>query len=608
MKHVALFVLVGSSAVSAPAAADPSLVLTREPSPRTLRMRPKTLAQKPTPPPKPKTPMPAAPTATATQPGPIDGLEGLRDVTVPLSFSVTAGYQVDGARLSDRAWLGGRPLPSLACSRFSPACPKVGTDFADLRAYGFAEGFLSTRGVGISSLETYFALRFQAARTITVPDFDLFGEPTTSAVPSPIATWFERSGLEVRSGWAEMRDFLPKRWRLSKLRVRAGSQYIYGPWILHLDGLHIAYEGPTVTMSLYSGTRHSDYTREQTDNRPVAGGASLKIDLRGLTTRIPISIRGEVMSLTKSTETGEENVDTSMVQVDWRPRRDIVVLGQMRGVNGDIANQRVEVRTRYKEVTNFVFDLSRRLIDDWRWDPSLVSRPTQPFSVPDKDPPIVIDTEARRYLDLGRVLPQLIFSARAGTLFRENIDVVGRIALATDEEDGSTPVPSHIQPYVEVGGGVEIRLRRQFAVGVSVLSRQQTERETPPVRVSDDLGPQPLPGPDVTMAMSDVTDSSLLGEEGFFELGATVKMTLGARRFSAMVEAYGRNTRYTHIYEDASDPLPARELHGGGRFTVDAWIGRRVKLFASYDVSTQLDAAPEISGYKSLRMMVTGIY
>jgi hypothetical protein len=31
-------------------------------------------------------------------------------------------------------------------------------------------------------------------------------------------------------------------------------------------------------------------------------------------------------------------------------------------------------------------------------------------------------------------------------------------------------------------------------------------------------------------------------------------------------------------------------------------------LFATYDVSSTLDTAPDISGYKSLRMMLTGIY
>jgi hypothetical protein len=124
-----------------------------------------------------------------------------------------------------------------------------------------------------------------------------------------------------------VKDFLPKRLGLSKLRMRAGSMFVYGPWILHLDGLHIAYEGPTLTAALYGGGRHTDYTRDQSTSRPGVGGASLRIDLRGITNAVPIAISGEYLGLTKSEETGQEQVDTALAQVDWRPRQDVVVTG-----------------------------------------------------------------------------------------------------------------------------------------------------------------------------------------------------------------------------------------------------------------------------------------
>ena len=568
----------------APVAAEPNLVLRREPV-RSLRMRPKKVAQKPEPAPRPKTPMPAAPNVSATSPEPIAGLEGLRTVTDPVSFSLQVGYQIDGARSTGRGGLDKNP-------------PTKGVDYSDLRSYAFGEAFLSTRGIGIQSLETYFALRFQAAQVLTVPHQNFFpGAPDdTKQVPSPIATWFEESGYEFRTGWAELRDFLPPRFGLQKLRVRAGSQHIYGPWVLHLDGLNVAYEGPTVTASLFSGTRHSDYTRgSQSDRRPLAFGASLRFDLRGVTNAVPIAVEGDYMELSGSDETGEDTVQTSMLQVDWRPRRDFVVLAQMRGVDGDVASQRVEVRTRYKQVTNFVFDVTRRTADDWRWDPSLLSRPTK------FDSAMMLDTEARRYLDLGPVLPQLILSARAGTLFRENIDIVGRAAIATDAIEGDDPVTTYVAPYLELGGGLEVRLRRQVALGVTVLTRRHTQRESPPEsdRIIDDNDAEPV-------AM--LPDEAVLGEESFVEVGTSLKMSLGARKFSAMLEAYGRQTQYTLAYRDAESPLPEDETHGGGRVTIDAWVGKRVKLFVQYDVSTVLDTAPDISGYKSLRMMLTGIY
>lgn len=565
--------IVGAVLAATPAAAEPSLVLTREPTPRSLRMRPRVLAQAPSLPPRPRPPMPVAPTVSATTAEPIEGLDGLRDVTQPVSFSLNLGYQVDGARPSGRAGLG------------SPA-PVPGRDYSTLRSYGFGEAFLSTRGVVYSRLETYFALRFQAARKIVTDGVDATGAERDVQVTSPIATWFERSGYEFRTGWAEIKDFLPARFGLQKLRVRAGNQFVYGPWILHLDGLYATYEGPTLTASLYGGPRHSDYTRDQTERRPVAGGGSLRIDLRGITNAVPIAVTGEYLTLTESDETGEGQVDTELVQVDWRPRRDIVVIGQIRGVNGELASQRIELRTRYKQVTNFVFDVTRRFSGDWRWDPSLVTRPTQDL------------TEAKRYLDLGPVLPQLIASARAGTLIRENIDLLGRVAIATDTVENDEPVNTFSAPYFELAGAFEVRLRRQVAFGFSVLSRQTVRpARLEGERILDEHGP-----------IDELPDDSELGEEGFTELGTTLKMTLGARRFSAMVEVYGRNTRYSILYRDPIAPLPETDVRGGGRFTVDAWVGQRIRLFASYDVSSALDTSPDINGYKSLRMTLTGIY
>lgn len=573
-----LAVALAVALARAPAAsAEVSLVLTHEPGPRTLKMRRKRAAAAPDPAPaRPRPKMPKAPRVSATAPEPIEGLEGLRDVRQPVSFSIDIGYQVDGARPTGRPGLG------------QPA-PVPGRDYATLRSYGFGEAFLSTRGVGLASLDTYFAMRFQAARSITTANPVAGMAPV--AVPSPIATWFERSGYEFRTGWAEMRDFLPDRFGLRPLRVRAGSQYVYGPWMLHLDGLYVAYDGALLTASLYSGVRHSDYTRAQSERRPVVAGASLRLDLSALASAVPVAVGGEYMTLSASDETGEGRVDTTLGQIDWRPRRDIVVLGQIRGVNGDLASQRVEVRTRFKQVTNIVFDITRRFEADWRWDPSLVSPRTAVIGT--------IDTEARRYLDLGPVLPQLIASARAGTLIRENIDLLARAAIASDLDSGDAPVNTYSAPYVELAGGLEVRLRRQVALDLSALTRQHTERETPPA------GQQIV---DIPGTIDPLPDQPQLGEQGFTELGTAIKMTLGARRFSAMVEVYGRRTRYTVNYRDALDPLPPTELHGGGRFTVDAWVGRKLRLFASYDVSSVFDSAPEISGYKSLRLMMTGIY
>ena len=118
------------------------------------------------------------------------------------------------------------------------------------------------------------------------------------------------------------------------------------------------------------------------------------------------------------------------------------------------------------------------------------------------------------------------------------------------------------------------------------------------------------------MAMPALTEplpaTGAQGEDGFTEVGSTLKIALGARRFSAQIEGYGRRIRYDKIYEeadpDAVEPIPTSGVRIGGRFSVDAWVGDRIRLFASYDVSSSLDIAPEISGYKSLRLMISGVY
>ena len=94
------------------------------------------------------------------------------------------------------------------------------------------------------------------------------------------------------------------------------------------------------------------------------------------------------------------------------------------------------------------------------------------------------------------------------------------------------------------------------------------------------------------------------GEDGFTEVGTSLRMTLGARRFSALLELYGRRTRYPAIYVDPILAVPASDVRGGGRVTLDAWIGKQLRLFAAYDLSSALDFAPEITGYKSLRLMM----
>ena len=556
-------------ALTTTAYADVKLTLEHEPMPRTLKMRRAAQAQPPamtvT---KKATPMPQAPKASATDLNPITGLEGIRDVKQPVSFSLSVGYQIDGARPTGKATLGG-------------TAPVTGVDYETLRSYGFAEGFLSTRGVGLQSLSSYFSVRFQAARRLAVaPDDTKPDEKVPLA--SPIATWFERSGAELRTGWAEVKDFLPKRWGLSRLRLRVGDQFIYAPWIVHMVGYHIAYEGPTVTVSLFNGFRRSDYTRAQEDTQPLTFGGTFRFDLRGITKDVPIAIDGEYLQLSDPA-TNQPTTASAQLQFDWRPKQDTALIGAQRWLDGKNANQRLEFRTRLREVTNIGVELMNRREDDWRWDPTLVER--------DRTDPI----EARRYLDLGPPRPQLLFSVRGGTLIAENIDLFARIAASNDQSNAMTPPQTFTARYLELGGAAELRLRRTVAIGASVLTRTTERKIENPITDTRNTA-DPLP------------ESAAMGDQRFVEAGLTTRMTLGARKFSALLELYGRRTHYAEAYVDPLLPVEPVDLRGGMRFAIDAWVGKRVRLYASYDVSSALQSSPEITGYKALRLTLTGVY
>src|SRR6185295_12759925 len=190
------------------------------------------------------------------------------------------------------------------------------------------------------------------------------------------------------------------------------------------------------------------------------------------------------------------------------------------------------------------------------------------------------------YLDLSPVLPQLIASLRGGTLIAENVDLLARATIAADPRDDSQK-SSFAPSYIELAGAAELRLRRTVAVGASVLSRQTERAELVGGPTTDvRLIAQPLPA------------SAATGELNFVEIGARARMSLGARRLSALLEIYGRRTRYPELYVDPTNPIDTSDIRGGGRISVDAWINKQLRLFAAYDVSSAIEHLPEITSYK----------
>ena len=154
-----------------------------------------------------------------------------------------------------------------------------------------------------------------------------------------------------------------------------------------------------LAFALYAAGVHRVMTRAHVE--PVSngnGGAELRLTRETLDAAP--SLGGEQPDLIVDA-TGRARQGARALGIGARlgPRKDVALIGRLRRINGKLANEHLQLRSRYKQVTNFVFDAIHRRDTDWRWDPS----------VPQSDPLI-----AKRYLDLGPVLPQLLLSGRAG--------------------------------------------------------------------------------------------------------------------------------------------------------------------------------------------------
>jgi hypothetical protein len=570
-----------------PAAADdtPTLRLSREPPPRHLRMRPRAAAATPASsgdaPPAPAGAPAAAKTSTDPYAASADSGGLVRDLNRPISVRFSMGYVVDGASLTGKPTHSGSTVEDY--------------DFRRLRAYALGEGTFSSRGVLLPSLSTYLSTSFQIASQ----QFEASPQQPNveRVVAPPIGTWFDRSGVQNRSVWAEVKDFLPDP-RLAPLRLRAGELYVYGPWVMHMYGATLAWDGKLTQLSAYAGSRVPDYTLVEVTDKDRSGivGASARVDLRALRRPIPFAFGVELLQFAARGAATDQASSHGTLQVDWRPNKEIALIGQARVLDRKLANEHVQLRSRYKQVTNLVFDFTYRHDTDWRWDPS----------VGNEDP-----LAARRYLDLGPVVPQLMASGRAGTLIAENVDVLVRGAIASDRVDTEAQRTTYTGSFAELGGGFEVRLRRTVALGVSGLSRQTKRYATVSGQIQDIPGmTEALPRP----------YSPDVGERGFFELGTSLRMSLGARRFNALVEGYGRRTRYSLVYcagstdvgSDCRSALDTgildQDYRFGARVSIEAWIGSRLRMFAAYELSSRIDLAPEISGFKSLRLMMEGVY
>jgi hypothetical protein len=372
---------------------------------------------------------------------------------------------------------------------------------------------------------------------------------------------------------------------LAPVRLRAGRMYVYGPTIVHLDGVVLGWSNAWLDASLFSGGRVPDFhirVPDVTDNRAdPLGGGEVRVDLHHF--HLPIVVDGASMRYDGHTH--------SDIAGEYQPRQDIVVRTTSRFEDGRLARQRLVVRARVSEESSVISDSQLRTSNDWFWDYASLAAQVGDPEVADAD----VDPAAKRYLDLGPVRPRFETALQAGTVLQHNVDVVARGAIALDLAKDQ-PLNTHLPDYAEGGAAIELRVRRQIAVQASALVRDY--RRPSAGTLTDTTGtPDKLP------------DSQKLGEESLVETGGSVRYSLGARRFSAQGELYIRRTRYAPVYLDPDGTRPeVFDFQGGGRFAIDAWVSARVRLRGEYDVTSVIDEAPELRGLKALRLWIEGTY
>ncbi|HTE56618.1 MAG TPA: hypothetical protein VK698_37455 [Kofleriaceae bacterium] len=468
-----------------------------------------------------------------------------------LIFRFNLGFGIDGGQPSNTKLLSGSVLDDQL-------------DYAKLRSYSFGDLVLGTRGVLFPTLSSYFAGEFR---------FDQGVDQPTQAVPS-VSYGESTESVLIRSAYAESQGFLHRSW-LRPIYLRAGRQFKYGVTVAHFDGLTLGYDTRAVSGSIWFGSRVSLYGFGQNPTGPQDEffGASTRIDLYELS-RVPLVLTAD------SLRYAEFDHQEFGVGFRWKP--DIMIRGSVRQLNSDIARQTLAVWARLSEVTTVTAEIDNRTADDWIYD-LIVLRPPQERGDP------------RNYLNLGPPLPRVQLDVRAGTVILRNLDVLLRGAAAVEhapDGEDSAFAPS----YLEAGAAVEVRLRRDLRLGSSFLARRyRLDAEEVVVDTLDQPDPLPALGAQV-------------GERSFYEGGLGVDYSVGARRFNASGELYGRLYYRQTDYQPLEEVEPP-DLRTGGRFSVEGWASNRLRIKAEYDISiSDIDLAPELRGIKTLRVLAEGSY
>ncbi len=480
-----------------------------------------------------------------------DALGERRSLDEKLVLQVSLGIGIDGGQPSGETLLSGASLDE-------------GSNYSRLRSYGFGNATVGTNGLGTRSLRSYLASSYR---------FD----QNTQAASTPIPTVYDGdfSDFVIRSAWIDLEDIFDSP-ALRPLYLRVGRQYKYLAAIAHFDGISGGYRTKNVTASAFIGSRANLY--DLATPLGTLSGGELNIHLGRL--------GGVSWRLSASTLHTNQRTHTSG-SIAARINRGTTVATKVRTIGSRLAAESIRIRSRVSVQTTATFELDNQHSRDWAYDFLLLESPSLSATTP------------RRYLDLGPPRPRIRAKLRGGTVLLRNIDFLASIAAAAvyslNSDDKRDLAPSTRSTYLEAGTAIELRLRRNLRFGASITGRIFRRRGQRTTSNFDQM-PDPLP-----------SNTGLAGERTFVEAGTFLGYTLGARRFSAKAEFYGRRFRSRSPYIPIGSEQA--ELRSGGRFSVEGWANDHLRLSVAYDLSlAAIRQAPELDGIKSLRVSAEGAF